>query len=289
MRNLTIKRAKSFVASLVKMKIYIEDHTAGELTINNVPCRKLRDLKNGEEKTFVIGEEAAKVFVIGDKLSRNYSNEFYSLPQGQEDIVLSGRNKYNLANGNAFQFDNNNSEEVLANRKKGKRTGLIVLIIAAIVGFGIGFLSTSGILSAGNDKAKSFCASGMEITLTKSFRETEVPGFTVAYDSKDVAVLALKESFASLEGLNVDTLSQYAQVVLQNNGKNPSSLKNDGDRMYFAYDANSAENGKTYHYVTYLYEADDAYWIIQFATLKENADKYAEDITGWARSVTFTK
>ena len=104
-----------------------------------------------------------------------------------------------------------------------------------------------------------------------------------------MAVLALKESFASLEGLNVDTLSQYAQVVLQNNGKNPSSLKNDGDRMYFAYDANSAENGKTYHYVTYLYEADNAYWIVQFATLKENADKYAEDITGWARSVTFTK
>ena len=52
MRNLTIKRTKSFVASLVKMKIYIEDPTSDEIVINNVRCRKIGDLKNGEEKPF---------------------------------------------------------------------------------------------------------------------------------------------------------------------------------------------------------------------------------------------
>ena len=51
MRNLTIKREKSFVGSLVKMKIYIEDLTSNEININNTPCRKIGELKNGEERT----------------------------------------------------------------------------------------------------------------------------------------------------------------------------------------------------------------------------------------------
>ena len=39
MRNLTIKRGKSFVGSLAKMKIYIEDPTSNEMRINDIPCR----------------------------------------------------------------------------------------------------------------------------------------------------------------------------------------------------------------------------------------------------------
>ena len=74
MRNLTIKREKSFVSSLAKMKVYIEDPTSNEMRINDVPCRKIGDLKNGEEKTFQIGEEEAKVFVIADKSNKNLQN-----------------------------------------------------------------------------------------------------------------------------------------------------------------------------------------------------------------------
>ena len=49
MRNLTIHREKTFVGSLVKLKVYIEDTLVNELEINGIPCRKLGDLKNGEE------------------------------------------------------------------------------------------------------------------------------------------------------------------------------------------------------------------------------------------------
>lgn len=122
MRNLIIKRTKSSVGCLMKMKVYIED-PAGELTINDTPCRKLGDLKNGEERTFPIGSEAVKVFVISDKLSKDYCNEYYQLPEGQEDISLSGKNKFNPASGNAFRFDNNESEGIATNRKKGTKKG----------------------------------------------------------------------------------------------------------------------------------------------------------------------
>ena len=146
MRNLTIKRKKKFVACLGKLKVYIEDAQTNELIISGVPCRKLGDLKNGEEKTFEIGEDAAKVFVIADTLSKDYCTEFYQLSEGQDDIVLTGENYFNPANGNAFRFDNNNSEEVLAARKKSNKKGATVLIIARIVGFIIGFILSSEIL-----------------------------------------------------------------------------------------------------------------------------------------------
>ena len=146
MRNLTIKRKKKFVACLGKLKVYIEDAQSNELIISGVPCRKLGDLKNGEEKTFEIGENSAKVFVIADTLSKDYCTEFYQLSDGQDDIVLTGENYFNPANGNAFRFDNNNSAEVLAARKKGNKKGTVILVIAIIVGFIIGFAISSGIL-----------------------------------------------------------------------------------------------------------------------------------------------
>ncbi len=145
MRNLTIKRTKSFVACLAKMRIYIEDPTSSEILINNTPCRKIGDLKNGEEKTFQIDEGEAKVFVIADKLSKNYCNDYYQLPAGQEDISLSGKNKFNPANGNAFRFDNNETEEIIANRKRGTRKGIIILIIAVIVGAVVGYVIGSSL------------------------------------------------------------------------------------------------------------------------------------------------
>ena len=140
MRKLTIKRTKTFVACLAKMKVYIEDHVSSEITISDVPCRKLGDLKNGEEKTFEIGNEAARVFVIADGLSKDYCNDFYELPDGSEDIVLTGKNRFNMATGNAFRFDNNESQAALENRKRGTNKGSIVMIVAIVVGAIIGFI-----------------------------------------------------------------------------------------------------------------------------------------------------
>ena len=139
MRNLTIKRHKTFVGCAAKLKIYIEDN-ANELSINGVPCRKLGEIKNGEEKTFQIDDNSAKVFVIADKLSKNYCNEFYQLPQGQEDIYLTGKNKLNPIMGNPFSFDNNDNPEVLAKRKKNVILGLIVFFTAILIGIVCGYI-----------------------------------------------------------------------------------------------------------------------------------------------------
>ncbi|MBO5328811.1 MAG: hypothetical protein J6B04_06530 [Clostridia bacterium] len=139
MRNLTVKRNKTGVACLAKIKIYVEDRVTPETDINDVPCRKLGDLKNGEEKTFVISNEEVRVFAIADNLSKSYCNDYYKVPAGSEDVYLSGKNRYNPFKGNPFYFDGVTDEEVLKNRKKGSKIGVLVSILAIIAGFAIGF------------------------------------------------------------------------------------------------------------------------------------------------------
>ena len=140
MRNLTIKRQKSFVGCLVKAKIYIEDSIAPETEINGVPCRKLGDLKSGEEKTFEIENSAKKIFVIADQMSKNYCNEFVNIPEGEEDVYLSGKNQFSPLTGNAFRFDGVTDEETLQNRKENKAKGGPIMAVCIAIGFVVGFV-----------------------------------------------------------------------------------------------------------------------------------------------------
>ncbi len=286
MRKLTIKRIKSFVACLGKMKVYIEDPYSNEITINDVPCRKLGTLKNNEEKTFEIGEEQAKVFVIADKLSKSFCNEFYPLPAGQEDIFLSGRNKYNLANGHAFRFDNNDNEEAQQNRKKGFKKGLLVMCIAALVGAVIGFIGTSNILFS-DPEPKTFSDNGMSITLTDEFKKTEYENFTTCYDSKHVAVFALKEEFTLFEGFEDYTLEEYGDLVFSANDVSDSTLKTVDGLTYFEFEFTNPDTKQLCKYIAFIYKSDNAFWMIQFATLAEDMEEYRPNIIEWAKTVSF--
>ncbi|MBQ8862366.1 MAG: hypothetical protein IJ021_06485, partial [Clostridia bacterium] len=287
MRNLTIKRAKRFVACLGTMKVYIEDVTANDLTINGVTCRKLGTLKNGEEKTFEISEESAKVFVIADKLSKGYCNEYYELPSGTEDIVLTGKNEFNPASGNAFRFDGVTDEKVLANRKKGKEKGIIVLAIALAVGFVLGTIIGVGSIIinvfGSLTKDKTFAHDGMSITLTGSFRETDYNGFDICYDSSKVAVFVIKDSFSVMDGLEDYTLREYGEAVIEGNGF--SSLLESSDGLtYFEYMGTSDQ---AYNYYAFVFKSDDAFWLIQFATPESEAAKYEAKIFEWAKTIKF--
>ena len=296
MRNLTIRRTKSFVGCLGKMKIYIEDPASSEMTINHLSCRKIGELKNGEEKTFPIEEREAKIFVIADKISKDFCNEYYQLPEGQEDIFLSGKNKFNPAAGNAFRFDNNESAGVAENRKRGTRKGLIVLAVAAVVGIlvgsAIGSTVVSSLLSGKSPKAKTFSGdNGMRITLTDEFRETTVKmsdgSDRVAYESKEVAVFVLREAFTLMEGFEDYSVNQYIQLVIQANNLKSVEKKSADGLSSFVYTYTNPETGDVYQFSSYVYKTDDAFWTVQFSTLSKNKEKYAARMTEWAKSVTF--
>lgn len=280
MRILTITRRKSFVGCAGRAKVYIDD-PAGELDINGVRCRKLGELKNGQQQSFPIGFGPCRVYVIADKISRSYCNEYFSLPEGQEPVFLSGKFSFDPGRGNAFRFDGNDNPEIAALRKKGRWKGWTILIAAMIVGAILGYLAVSALMGA-PAKAKVFRDEGFSITLTEDFKTSNQDKFDICYLSQRVAVMVLSEDFANLPDRQNTSVEEYAQLVIASNNLNSAVRKQDG-AVYFEYDR--TVSGKDYSYVAFVFRGEDEFWMVQFSTESKDAAQYREDIFRWASSV----
>jgi len=288
MRTLTVKRDKRYVGSLAKNKLYIEDPTSNDIVINHVKCRKLGEIKNGEEKSFVIEENEAKVFAITDKLSKGYCNDYYKIPAGNEDVFIQGRTSFSLISGNAFLFDGVSDEEILQNRKKNKKKGITVFIIAILVGFAVGYFS---VFFANVDSSpRTFSSNGVKITLTDDFIKVPIADFTVSYGNGEISVFFLEERFDVYEGLDSFTLEQYGEAVIEVNKYDSSTqLKERDSLLYFEYDGTNPDSGEEYSYIAFVYETSDAFWLVQFGALVEDMEKCYDDIFEYAKTVEFVK
>lgn len=287
MRKLTIKRKKSFVASLAKLKVYIED-PAGELDITGIKCRLLGTLANGEEKSFYIEENAAKVFVIADKMSRDYCYDCRNLPEGNEDIYLTGKNAFNPVTGNAFRFEGGTDEEVAKRHKESKKGGLIVLITAIVIGLTAAWIIGSGVTySKKKATPKDFSYEEMTITLTALFKEEEVEGRTV-FTSNDVAVFVLRENFVAGDiDLSGYTVRGYAELARENNPVMADATYEETDgvpNMVYTY---AGDDGKTYVYFTTFYKSSDAFWIVQYFVNESGYESRKPKFIEWAKTVHF--
>lgn len=287
MRKLTIKRKKSFVASLAKLKVYIED-PAGELDITGIKCRLLGTLANGEEKSFYIEENAAKIFVIADKMSRDYCYDCRNLPEGNEDIYLTGKNAFNPATGNAFRFEGGTEEEVVKRHKESRTVGIIVLITAIVIGFTAAWIISSGVTySKKKATPKDFSYEEMTITLTALFKEEEVEGRTV-FTSNDVAVFVLRENFVAGEiDLSGYTVRGYAELARENNPVMADATYEETDgvpNMVYTY---AGDDGKTYVYFTTFYKSSDAFWIVQYFVNESGYESRKPKFIEWAKTVRF--
>ncbi len=289
MRNLTIKREKSFVGCLVKMKVYMEDAASSEIVINNVSYRKIGELKSGEEKVFSINENECNIVVIADEISKNYCNELYRIPAGEDDIFLSGKNVFNPATGNAFRFNGVKDNIVLQNRKKGSKKGIIVLCICIVLGVFAGFLLTDSLFKGTSGKSKEFSKKGMTITLTNQFREVSQLGYTSCYESKDVVVFALKEEFSLAQGFDKYTLNEYGDILITNKNLGSSvKLKNSNGLTYFEYQVSNPETKDIINYFSAVYKTSDAFWMIQFATHEKDYNNKRQTIINWAKNIEFS-
>ncbi len=286
MRSLTVKRRESFVGCAMKLKVYVEDYSSHDLVINDIPLRKLGDIKNGEQKAFEVDDTPARIYVIADKLSKGYCNEYYTLPAGSEDVYLEGACKYNPFNGNAFRFDNNNSEEVIKNRKKNIRKGAIVLAVCCVVGFIFSLII--GFNSYEPDVAgKIFSADGMSITLTDEFKKTSFDTYNIVIASEEVVVFGLKEDFSLFEGFEGYSTKEYAELVIQNNELEATEVTESDGSTCFTYDLVNPQDSTDYLYYAYTFKTDDAFWLVQFLLEAENSEKYNDAIKGWVSTITF--
>ena len=140
-------------------------------------------------------------------------------------------------------------------------------------------------------KAKLFDAEGMQITLTTDFSQESLEGYTVGYAADTAIVLALHETKAEFAEAGVEdvTFEQYVEFVRQANSDKElvDGEPIDGNPTML-YDFKNEEQNVTYRYLTVLYEADDGFWMVQFASQKDNFDAYEPSFIEAAKSVSFS-
>lgn len=232
----------------------------------------------------MIGDENLRIFVIGDKLSKNYCCDFYEVPAGTENIFISGSCKYNHLSGNSFRFDGIPTEEMKYHRRKSMKKGIAVFAIsfiaAIVILFGIAALTLFI-----EPEEKVFTKSNVSITLNEDFKEEFHSGFTAVYGSNYMAVFMRNEKFNGDEEFEAMTVDEYCQAVIKTNGKNCETKHKDG-LTYYEYTAASDKN-YDYRYLCFTYKTESGFWLVQFAVEEDLYSIYEEDIFTYAKSISF--
>lgn len=157
-----------------------------------------------------------------------------------------------------------------------KKKGIYILLIFAFCLF-----------LTGCDKTKTYTSHGMSIEMTKGFYEKSLASATVYYESPTAIVTGLKETFTTLSQVGLDknsSLEDYLKLVLKNNNKE-EALKEDGNLVYFTYEANISD--KDFFYTTVGYKTNDSFWLFNFACEAKNKDVYASKFLEWAKTIKF--
>lgn len=284
MRNLTIKREKTFVGCLGKMKVYIED-ASGDTKICNTDSKLLGTLKNGEEATFEIEEGGAEIFVIADNLSKEYCYDRYRIEPGAEDVTIKGKNRFNPFLGNPFRFDGHENTSNAEEQKLSLKKGLVAFICAIVIGLVFGYGATTAIFDLILMQEESFTSGEISITLTRAFHEQPMSGYEAVFVSQDVEIMVFKNSFSKINNPDM-TDSEYARAVLNNMKITDSKESHDNGLTSFVF-TKTAGDGNDYVYHLYAFKTDEAYWHIFFAVKENKAYKYSNLIPEWADSVEF--
>lgn len=105
MRKLTIIRKKSFVACLMKVKMYIVDDKICHRNIQGYPCKEIGRLSNNSQLVIEIDNNEHKIFADVDLQATDSFADMKVIPAGEEDVVISGKNVFSPFKGNPFVFD----------------------------------------------------------------------------------------------------------------------------------------------------------------------------------------
>ena len=163
------------------------------------------------------------------------------------------------------------------------KKGLIVMLIALLLGALVGFGATSIVLGAKNNKEKTFTASEFQITLTEGFSEKLVAGVTMAYSSPKVSVSFRKAAFT--ESTRDFSADQYARSVMLASGI-ISEVKVDGDLTYFAANGTSAGGRRMTSFI-YAFKTDECFWIVEFGVRQNQAARFEKTERKYAESIVF--
>ncbi|MBO5701590.1 MAG: hypothetical protein J6S71_04060 [Clostridia bacterium] len=281
MRKVYLTRDKSFVGCLGKLNVYVEDVANAETVIADIPCRKVCKIANGETVSFDIPDEEVRVIVIADKLSKNLCNDYYRVPAGVSDVEIGGKCTYNPGAGNPFRFHGVTDEDILANRKRTGRKGLVVLIIAALIGFVMGFVGNMDTLFV-NDKV--FTADEFEITLTTQFAEDYEDG-TYYFGSRDSSVAVTVFDFDEYAGIAQMSEREFLNLLKSNEIFSISAELKNLEGLLVVEEQAESQAGDIRSYLTVFIKSDEAFYIFEFGCENEKYQEYRNQFIDWAKTI----
>lgn len=162
----------------------------------------------------------------------------------------------------------------------------IVVVITAIM---LVLLAGCSSIDVKTAKTEEFSSKGISITLTKAFKEAEFSGYTVCFDSPEIAVFTLKEEFSAFESFGDISLSEYAQFVLEaNKSKSAKEVLESDGLTYLEYEFHNDSENKDYGYFVTMFKGPDAFWLVQFACEKSLYENNKPYFIKWAKTVQFT-
>ena len=140
--------------------------------------------------------------------------------------------------------------------------------------------------ACGGTKTKLYSCEGLTIEVPANYKEVTgeaAQQYTFALSNNKTTVMGLREEKAILEALGMDlTLEEYASVIQSSNNKQ-MSVSTYNNQIIMEFD--SYVDGKPYTYLASVYESEDAFWLIQFASLKSDHEKYRGDFFSQLLSV----
>ena len=281
MRHVYLTREKSIAACLATLNVYIEVAENSEITIGGVPCRRVSTIKNGETVSFPIGNEAVKVFVIADTISKEYCKDYYQIPAGENDIEIGGKNILNPGIGNPFRFNGVTDEDAFAERKSAGRKGVFVTAFALLIGIALGLLAT---MDTWFEKPKTFIADGFEIVLTTAFTDSYEDD-TYYFGSNDCSVAVYEFDYMIHADITEMDEQQFLEKLQASGHFMPESKIVSEAGLKFIEEEAESVSGDIRSYFTVFVKGEESFFLFEFGCKTREYDEYRDSFFEWAGSI----
>ena len=166
-----------------------------------------------------------------------------------------------------------------------------------VVSFTLLVISTFSLLGCGSSddkpkekiiEAKTFTSDDLSITLTNEFVESTQETYQFYYSSGSAICIGVKEAKDTISNVNPDihSLQEYAEVSMMRSDISADFTQYNDHTLVYEWENNI--NDTDYSYIAYITETEDAYWMIQFATLSEQYENVKADFASYFDSIVFT-
>lgn len=285
MRNITLKRRFGLARCFTTAKIYIDD-PKGNFEINGIKCRRVGSVENAKRTTVTLTNRSARLFVIMDRSTPDVY-DVIRLPQGGEDITLSGKTVFGVKNHRPFVLDGGRYSKTAEKGKKAanetrKNRSVKPFIIGTASVLATAILIYAVVLAATRPaKPKEFGEAGISVTLTDDFTEKTSPNFNACWESRDCALFVLRES-AGGHNVGKMTLAEYTEFFKVHNKINAPTERY-GEYSFLSHGADG------YDWMTFIKKTDGGFITLQFRLPDGKTAEMRDTVFGYVNSVMISE